>query len=72
MKEELSSSETSVITRATWRNIQEDAIPRSRRLENLESYIPKMGLRPILWVTLQSHLRKFISLSLPPWLVSST
>jgi hypothetical protein len=43
MMEAIHSSETSSLTRATWRNIPEDGILHSHRRENLKFYIRNLG-----------------------------
>jgi hypothetical protein len=44
MMEALSTSETLVLTRATWHNISEDAILHSHRRENLKPYMDLFAL----------------------------
>jgi hypothetical protein len=61
MKEALGSSETSVLTGATRRNISEDAILHSHRREHLKSYI--MALSQLTPSPTATHPHQYLTIN---------
>jgi hypothetical protein len=64
MMETLSSSETSVLTRATWFNIPEDAILHSHHRESIKSYIALTGWT-LLWRSNVSPVKYELGFHIP-------